>query len=237
MLHDHNIIDYKLRVDGKSSVAANTSREENLVTYKESVGNNVTLLCSSSLTGDSDTALDIQVVFIFRSSSGAKHIKSAGCSNGEDVAAEANWIISRQQFPPYDCTLTIVDFGSKDIGEYQCAGLLPRGDSQYKHDWSKVTVSLLNHDLPAKPTERKSNYLPLISIAAVLLLFVPFLLYKVYRRRQQDQGPTLVHASSTASEFFHAGVIITIEIIFIRSDKSSFTATKLWHCYWQFKHR
>ena len=196
------IIDYKLRVDGTSSVAANTSREENLFTHSEKFGSNITLLCSSSLTGVNDSVLDIPVEFMFNSS-GTNYTKSGGCMNTESVVAEANWIISRQNFPPYDCTLTIVDFGSKDIGEYQCAGLLPRDDSQYKKDWSKVTITLLNRDLPTKPPKRKSKYLPVISIAAVLLLFVPFVIYKIYSRKsQQDHPPALTPASSTASEFY-----------------------------------
>jgi hypothetical protein len=201
-------IDYKLRrING--SVAADTSREEDSIIHKEKFGSNVTLLCSSSLTGVNDSVLDIPVVFVFNSSGTNK---SGGCMNTGNVATEANWITNRQSFPPYECTLTIVDFGSKDIGEYQCAGLLPReDDSQYEKDWSKVTVTLLSRDLPKKLPKRESKYMPLISIGAVLLLFIPsFLLYKKFRKRsQRDHRPNLAHTSSTTSEFFFlSGVIL-----------------------------
>ena len=196
------IIDYKLRVDGSSSVVANTSGEENSITHREKFGSNVTLLCSSSLMGVNDSALDIPVEFIFNSSGTNK---SGGCMNSKNVTTEDNWIIHRQIFPPYECTLTIVDFSSKDTGEYQCAGLLPReDDSQFKKDWSKVTVTLLSNDLPpTKPPKTGLKYLALISIGAVLLLIPGFLfiVYKKYRKRsQRGHRPNLVHASSTTSE-------------------------------------
>ena len=194
-------IDYKLRVNGSSSVATNTSREQNSIIHREKFGSIVTLLCSSSQTGVNDSALDIPVEFIFNSDSGTN--KSGRCMKSKSVTVEDNWIIYRQFFPPYECTLTIIDFSSKDTGEYRCAGLLPReDDSQYKKDWSKVTITLLSNDLPpTKPPKTELKYLALISIGAVLLLIPGFLLYKKYRRQsQQGHRPNLAHASSTTSE-------------------------------------
>ena len=234
-------IDYRLRADDTGSVVANTSREENLTTLSKEfeIGGNVTLLCASSLTGVNDSVLDIPVVFAFKMS-GTNSTKSGVCHNKDNittpVTTEANWIISRQSFPPYDCILTIVDCGSKDVGEYQCAGLLPRDDdSQYEKDWSKVTIKLLNRDLPPKG---KSNHLSLISIAAVLFLIVPVLIiiiYKIYRKSQYHL-PLVTPASSTTSKLYpfllRSQLLLSIDD-FIRSGKSSFTAAKLWWC---FKH-
>lgn len=127
----------------------------------------------------------------------------------ESINTEANWIMSRQNFPPYDCILTIVDFGSKDIGEYHCAGLLPRDASQYEKDWSKVTIviDLLKRGVPTKPSKRKSKNLPLVSITALLLpiilcvsiIAVSFIIVKHYKQRKKRQ-PVMTPGSSTTSE-------------------------------------
>ena len=198
-------IDYKLNIYDTSSspsVTADNNTEGNLIIYN---GSNITLLCSSSLTGVNDSALDIPVEFAFNSS-GTNYTKSGKCMNTESINTEANWIISRQHFPPYDCTLTIVDFSSKDIGEYRCAGLLPRDGAQYEKDWSEViSVTLLNTDFPTKPSKRKLKTLPLISITALLLcvIAVPFVVYKYYSKckRRQDHQPVMTPASSTISKF------------------------------------
>ena len=195
-------IDYKLRVNGSSSVAANTSREQNLITHREKFGSNVTLLCSSSLTGVNDSALDIPVEFVFNSVSGIN--KSGECTNSKSVTVEDNWIIYRQTFPPYECTLKIIDFSSKDIGDYNCVGLLPReDDSQYKKDQSKVTITLqLSNDLPpTKPPKTELKYLALISIGAVLVLVFLISGFLIYRKwPQQGHRPNLAHASSITSK-------------------------------------
>ena len=188
-----------------SNLPADTNREEKKITYNEKFGNNVILVCSSSLTSVNDSALDVPVEFVFNNPSGPNYIKSVECNNinTESAAANTNWIIGHQTFPPYDCALTIVDFGPEDIGEYRCAGLLPRDDSLYEKDWSKTYVYLSSIDSPKK----NSNlyYISFVAVVIILIVMVALFAIRVYRKRRgQPPVPAyLRHAPSAASEFLN----------------------------------
>ena len=94
---------------------------------------NVSLLCSSGLS-DKFSSLNIPVTFIFHSKHGSHYSNvSAPCDKNQDTVSVNNgdikWIITREQSPPYDCVLTIVDFGKHNSGKYRCAGVLSQSDS------------------------------------------------------------------------------------------------------------
>ncbi len=90
---------------------------------------NVSLACSSGLS-DKFSSLNIPVIFTFHSKHGSNyHNMSATCERSDTDSVDNSWIITREQSPPYDCVLTIVDFGEHNSGKYRCTGVLSQSDS------------------------------------------------------------------------------------------------------------
>ena len=154
---------------------------------------NVSLVCSSGLS-DEFSSLDIPVTFLFHS----KHDndESAPCDSNNTVSVNKDnlkWIITRQQSPPHDCVLTIVEFGRHNVGKYRCAGVLSQVD-----DWSNdLHLKLLTNLKPAGVFSLSqlgfwaTIFFGVIVtfISAIFLAFLVIASYSVCKRhRRQRQG-------------------------------------------------
>lgn len=151
-------------------------------------GSNVTLSCLSGLNSSSNsTSLDLPVLFTFKAWSNDSVTKSVECSQSHmQQLNDGDWIITRQDSPPYDCLLMIINFGSGDVGRYSCAGLLPRDNSCYEA-WSHTIIDLSIRELG-------STYNEIVILVVVVAVVVVFLLLVivglVYRVKKVGRVPT-----------------------------------------------
>lgn len=169
------------------------------VTYDEQTGSNISLVCSSGLTSSQETSYNIPVLFTFWNESDlalqsiqAEHYtKSVVCNSSFENVVEGNWLISRQNSPTHDCTLTILNLSPQDDGDYSCAGLL----TQNEIDWSKSTI-----DLDAK--DQMSSAYPIyiiVGIALVIVAIIVILVILVIRARPRPR-PSPGPSRSSSSE-------------------------------------
>lgn len=161
------------------------------VIYDEQLtGSNISLVCSSGLSGSQETSYNIPVLFTFWNESDlalqsiqAEHYtKSVVCNSSLENVVEGNWLISRQNSPAHDCTLTILNLSSQDDGYYSCAGLL----TQNEIDWSKSTIDL---DAKDKMLSAHSIYIIVVGIALVIVAIIVILVILVIRARPSP-GPS-----------------------------------------------
>lgn len=167
-----------------------TSTTDELQIHSE---RNISLLCSSGLS-DKFSALNILVTFTFHSKHGSDyHNVSATCDRNQDTVSvnngNVNWIITREQSPPYDCVLTIVDFGEHNSGKYRCAGVLSQSDSvspslHLKLQTKLQTALSVSQDLG--PWATIFFGILVTSIAAIFLSFIAiagsYSAYRYYKR-------------------------------------------------------
>ena len=201
--HNHLMIaaDFKLNVSSSNSGLGGDILETSSTNINEvqvQAEQNVSLLCSSGLS-DKLSSFHIPVMFRFYPKHGHRadsHIVTATCVDSDDSVSKNNgkWIISRQQSPPHDCVLTIVDLGRHDIGKYRCAGVLSQSESpsQQVEDWSNI----LHLKLPSKLQPAGGLSLSQLGywatvvfgvlvacIIAIVLAFVAIVIYSVKHRK------------------------------------------------------
>ena len=180
---------------------------------------NVSLVCSSGLS-DEFSSLDIPVTFLFHSKhDNDEHNVSATCNSDNTVSVNnGKWIITRQQSPPHDCVLTIVDFGEHNVGKYRCAGVLSQSSSLILQvdDWSNnLHLKLLTNLKPVRDFSLSqlgvwaTIFFGVIvtSIAAIFLAFLVIASYSAYKRHRRrrrgliyDQGK-IMYTIMIVSEF------------------------------------
>ena len=77
---------------------------------------NVTMACSLGL--DSEVVKDTWVYFRFHNANTVRTVTAQCEPKKQDRSANYNWVIYRDE--NFDCYLEIPQFGSDDIGEYEC---------------------------------------------------------------------------------------------------------------------
>ena len=162
-----------------------TSTTDELQIHSE---RNVSLLCSSGLS-DKFSSLNIPVTFTFHSKHDSDYRNvSAPCDKNQDTVSVNNgdvkWIITREQSPPYDCVLTIVDFGEHNSGKYRCAGVLSQSDSvssilHLKLQTELQTTLSVSQDLGSWATIFFGILVTFI--AAIVLSLIAIVSYSAYR--------------------------------------------------------
>ena len=163
---------------------------------------NVSLVCLSGLS-DRFSSLNIPSTFIFYPKHDVDDYNvSASCKNDDAIPVNnGKWIISRQQSPPHDCVLTIVNFGGHDVGRYRCAGVLSQSDSSIQEeDWSNKLHLKLFTKLQSAAGFNSSPLGPLVTlffgviVASTIAIFLVFMAiggysalayYRRRRRRRQ----------------------------------------------------
>lgn len=148
--------------------------QEHTIIYNETTGSNVSLICSSGLTGDDGTSRHIQVQFVFwqaDADTNLNYTKLMECGTSMENITNNNWIIGRQMSQPNDCMLTIVGFSQNNIGKYSCIGFLPLGNSLFEKDKSEVFIDL--------EMEKSVSILPYVLPSALALLIVTMIVIVV----------------------------------------------------------
>ena len=158
--------------------------QEHTTTYNETTGSNVSLICSSGLTGDEGTSRHIQVQFVFWQADAdtkLNYTKSMECGTSMENVTNDNWIVGRQMLQPNDCMLTIVGFSQKNIGKYSCIGFLPLGNSLFEKDKSEVSIDLEMN----KPASIPLHYILPTAISLLIVVVILIVLLFVKLRRQK----------------------------------------------------
>ena len=123
---------------------------------------NVTMTCSLGL--DSEVVKDMWVYFRFRTANAVRTVTAQCEPKKQDRSANYNWEVYRDD--NFDCYLEIPQFGSDDVGEYEC-GIV---DVSYTNSVNNVARSearnLLVVDDEA-PIESRGSNLRLIIGSAV----------------------------------------------------------------------
>ena len=190
------VADYKLLPSNDTDILV-TSTTDELQIHSE---RNVSLLCSSGLS-DKFSSLNIPVTFIFHSKHGSHYRNvSATCDKNQDTVSvnsgDVKWIITREQSPPYDCVLTIVDFDEHDSGKYGCVGVLSQSNSvssnlHLKFQTKPNIAPNFSQDLGSRPRPWATIFVGILiaSTAAIILSFIAiagsYSVYKCYKIRRQ----------------------------------------------------
>lgn len=153
------------------------------------------------------------------------------CGQNFVMVNDTDWIIAHQDSPPYDCVLTIMNFGPEDVGEYNCAGLLG-----YKKDWSKTPIDL------SVEGKRSNGMIMTIILVAIIIPIVTIVLVTVvllamfvlaYRVKKRRPTPIPEAVSPSTSEYTKKNIHTVSSVMtccVCRSYKPSLSSTKLW-CY------
>ena len=205
----------------------------------QSVEKNVSLLCSSGLS-DKFSSLHIPAAFFFYPKHDTDDYNVSSICDSNDTVSVNNrkWIITRQQSPPHDCVLTIVDFGGHDVGKYRCAGVLDT-PSMPVEDWSNYLHLKFPAKLQSASAVNPSSLAELwvtvffgVIVSATIAIFlalvalvVGYSAYRIYRSTNQPvfQG-TCILASSPGSlpgTRLHVHVYIMVSIILCCNFHSS----------------
>lgn len=187
--------EYELKLAGYNISAALKSEykdQEKSITYNEATGSNVSLICSSGLTGDEGTSRHIQVQFVFWQAN-TNYTKLMECGTSMENVTNDNWIVGRQTSQPNDCMLTVVGLSQKNMGKYSCIGFLPLGNSLFEKDKSEVSIDL-EIDKPAAKLSILYYVLPtafaLVLVIVTVLLIVLFVLRR--KKRQKNYGKIFI---------------------------------------------
>lgn len=162
---------------------------------------NISLLCSSGL-GDVFSSLHIPATFFFYPKHDTDNYNVSSICDSDDTVSVNNgkWIITRQQLPPHDCVLTIVEFSEHDVGKYCCAGLLSQSSSPswQVEDWSNhLHLKLLTKLYSASGINLYSLGfwataffgMMVTAIVAIFLAFVVVVGYSAYRHHRSTRQP------------------------------------------------
>lgn len=196
-------------------------------------GNNVTLFCSSGLNSSSDSSsLDLPVWFIFKAWSNDSITKSMECGQSHAKLSDGDWIVTRQDSPPYDCVLMIINFGSEDVGKYSCFGLLPRDNSHYEA-WSHTVIDLSIREQVHNTVSTNDELIILVVVVACVVLFL-FLIIIMLVYRVKRTPPVRTPYSSEYIHMFCVMNRLSNSEHSSRSHKASISNAELWCCrfYW-----
>ena len=177
--------EYELTLAGHNISAALKSKYKNqeyTITYNETTGNNVSLICSSGLKSDKGTSRHIQVQFVFWQADAdtkLNYMKLVECGTSMENVTNDNWIVGRQTSQPNDCMLAIVGFSQKNVGKYSCTGILPLGNSLFEKDKSDVSIALEMN----KPASTLPYAALTLLIAVIIVIIVIVLLTVLFQRK------------------------------------------------------
>ena len=209
------VADFKLILSPNNGGDILETRSTDISELQVQSERNVSLLCSSGLS-DKLSSLHIPATFLFYPKHGTdNHNVSATCDSDDSVSINnGRWIITRQQSPPHDCLLTIIDFGGHDVGKYCCAGVLSQSDSpgMQVEDWSnnlQLKLQIKLHSAGGINLSQLGVWATVFfgvivtSIIAIFLAFVAIVVYSACRRHRSTRLPryqgTRLHDSTDLS--------------------------------------
>ena len=148
---------------------------------------NVTMTCSLSL--DSEVVKDIWVYFRFRNANAVRTVTAQCEPKKQDRSANYNWEVYRDD--NFDCNLEIPQFGSDDVGEYEC-GIV---DVSYTNTVNNVARSetrnllVVDDETPINEESQGSNLRQIIgstvggAVGLLLMITLVMGLLKIWRAK------------------------------------------------------
>ena len=159
----------------------------------------MSMMCSSGLDHtQSSNSSNIRTQFLFTAEGDANITKSADCD--QELVKDGDWIVSRQNVPPYNCLLSISSFDSENAGKYSCTAFLPREQSQYVADHSPSSIKLYMKGQGPDNNETQTIIIACVVAGVVAIVLVLILLALATRARRSRRRDSLRRASPYTSE-------------------------------------
>lgn len=149
---------------------------------------NVTMTCSLGL--DSEVVKDMWVYFRFRTANAVRTVTAQCEPKKQDRSANYNWEVYRDD--NFDCNLVIPQFGSDDVGEYEC-GIV---DISYTNTVNNVARSEARNLVAVDDEESQGSNLKVIlgsgvgggfGILAIVGLLIGLIAFRIIRRPKNSK--------------------------------------------------
>ena len=146
------------------------------------------MTCSLGL--DSEVVKDMWVYFRFRTANAVRTVTAQCEPKKQDRSANYNWEVYRDD--NFDCNLVIPQFGSDDVGEYEC-GIV---DISYTNSVNNVARSEARNLLVVDDEESQGSNLKVIlgsgvggglGILAIIGLLIGLIAFRIIRRPKNSK--------------------------------------------------
>ena len=146
------------------------------------------MTCSLGL--DSEVVKDMWVYFRFRTANAVRTVTAQCEPKKQDRSANYNWEVYRDD--NFDCNLVIPQFGSDDVGEYDC-GIV---DISYTNTVNNVARSEARNLLVVDDEESQGSNLKVIlgsgvgggfGILAIVGLLIGLIAFRIIRRPKNSK--------------------------------------------------
>ena len=146
------------------------------------------MTCSLGL--DSEVVKDMWVYFRFRTANAVRTVTAQCEPKKQDRSANYNWEVYRDD--NFDCNLVIPQFGSDDVGEYEC-GIV---DISYTNTVNNVARSEARNLVAVDDEESQGSNLKVIlgsgvgggfGILAIVGLLIGLIAFRIIRRPKNSK--------------------------------------------------